>query len=110
MVKSAEPTSMPSSRDDVQTSALSFSDLKSSSIRIQMEDDFKSEKLKALVCTSSLELGIDVGSADFTIQFDSPRQVTRLIQRVGRSGHRISEVSLGAIVTTEPRETAESIV
>jgi len=79
-------------------------------IRIQMEDDFKAEKLKALVCTSSLELGIDVGSADFTIQFDSPRQVTRLIQRVGRSGHRIGEVSLGTIVTTNPVETAESLV
>jgi len=79
-------------------------------IRIQMEEDFKSERLKALVCTSSLELGIDVGSADFTIQFDSPRQVTRLIQRVGRSGHKIGEVSLGTIVTTDPIETAESLV
>ncbi|MGQ9588581.1 MAG: DEAD/DEAH box helicase, partial [Thermoplasmata archaeon] len=77
-------------------------------IRMQMEDDFKSERLKALICTSSLELGIDVGSADFTIQFNSPRQVTRLIQRVGRSGHRIGEVSLGKIVATDPMEVAES--
>ena len=82
----------------------------SKEIRVQMEDDFKSEKLKALVCTSSLELGIDVGSADFAIQFNSPRQVTRLIQRVGRSGHRIGEVSLGKIVATAPSEIAESIV
>ena len=82
----------------------------SKDIRVQMEDDFKSEQLKALICTSSLELGIDVGSADFAIQFDSPRQVTRLIQRIGRSGHRIGETSNGAIVATDPLEIAESLV
>ncbi len=82
----------------------------SKEIRVQMEDEFKAEKLKALICTSSLELGIDVGSADLAIQFNSPRQVTRLIQRIGRSGHRIGEVSLGAIVATTPGEVAESLV
>jgi ATP-dependent Lhr-like helicase len=82
----------------------------SKAIRVQMEDEFKSQKLKALICTSSLELGIDVGSADFTIQFNSPRQVTRLIQRVGRSGHRHDAVSYGAVICTSPVETAESLV
>ena len=82
----------------------------SKEVRVQMEDDFKAERLKALICTSSLELGIDVGSADFAIQFNSPRQVTRLIQRIGRSGHKIGDVSLGRIVATEPREIAESLV
>ena len=82
----------------------------SKEVRIQMEDDFKSEMLRALICTSSLELGIDVGSADFAIQFNSPRQVTRLIQRIGRSGHRIGEVSLGKVIATSPLEIGESIV
>jgi ATP-dependent Lhr-like helicase len=82
----------------------------SKDIRVQMEDDFKDQRLKALICTSSLELGIDVGSADFTIQFNSPRQVTRLIQRVGRSGHKHYERSQGCIVTTSALETAESLV
>jgi ATP-dependent Lhr-like helicase len=82
----------------------------SKDVRVRMEEEFKSERLKALICTSSLELGIDVGSADFTIQFNSPRQVTRIIQRVGRSGHRIGRKSIGRILATEPREVAESTV
>jgi len=79
-------------------------------VRIQMEDDFKSEKLKSLICTSSLELGIDVGSTDFTIQFNSPRQVTRLVQRVGRSGHAVGKTSRGTIMATAEDDLAEAMV
>jgi len=82
----------------------------SKDVRVRMEEDFKEERLKALICTSSLELGIDVGSADFTIQFNSPRQVTRIIQRAGRSGHRIGKKSVGRILATEFTEIAESTV
>jgi len=77
-------------------------------VRIQMEDDFKAERLRALVCTSSLELGIDVGTADFVLQYDSPREVARLIQRIGRSGHGVGEMSDGAVVCIREDEFAEA--
>ena len=82
----------------------------SKDVRIHMEDDFKGETTKALICTSSMELGIDVGSADFVLQYNSPRQVTRLVQRIGRSGHGVGEISDGVTIATGPDDFAEACV
>lgn len=78
--------------------------------RMDMEDLFKKGEIKALICTSSLELGIDVGTTDLVIQFNSPRQVARMIQRAGRAGHRIGEKIRATILATSPDEVSEALV
>lgn len=76
--------------------------------RMRIEDGFKNNLLKAIVCTSTMELGIDVGQVDLVVQYLSPRQVGSLIQRVGRSGHRLDLVSKGIIITAFSEDALES--
>jgi ATP-dependent helicase Lhr and Lhr-like helicase len=76
--------------------------------RLEAENRLKDGELKALVATSSLELGIDVGAIDLVVQIQSPRNVAAALQRVGRAGHRLSSVSKGRIIVTKGDELVEA--
>ncbi len=65
--------------------------------RVAIEEALKEGRLPALVATSSLELGIDMGAIDLVIQVESPTSVARGLQRIGRAGHQVDEVSRGVI-------------
>ena len=65
--------------------------------RVEIEEDLKAGRIPCLVATSSLELGIDMGAVDLVIQVESPKSVARGLQRIGRAGHSLGEVSKGRI-------------
>ena len=65
--------------------------------RLEMEDRLKRGTLPAIVATSSLELGIDMGAVDLVIQVESPGSVSRGLQRIGRAGHHVGEPSIGKV-------------
>ncbi|MEQ1787687.1 MAG: DEAD/DEAH box helicase, partial [Acidimicrobiales bacterium] len=65
--------------------------------RLQIEDELKSGRLKGLVATSSLELGIDMGAVDLVIQVESPGAVATGLQRIGRAGHQVGAPSRGKL-------------
>jgi len=79
-------------------------------IRIETEDKLKRGELKVVVSSTSLELGIDIGSIDLVMLLGSPKSSTRLVQRIGRSGHRLSDVSVGHIIVLDRDDMMESIV
>ncbi|MCB5273895.1 ATP-dependent RNA helicase RhlE [Arthrobacter sp. SO5] len=65
--------------------------------RALIEDDLKSGRLRCVVATSSLELGIDMGAVDLVVQVESPPSVASGLQRVGRAGHQVGEISKGVL-------------
>ncbi|GAA5198802.1 ATP-dependent helicase [Arthrobacter gyeryongensis] len=65
--------------------------------RALIEDDLKSGRLRCVVATSSLELGIDMGAVDLVVQVESPPSVASGLQRVGRAGHQVGEISEGVL-------------
>ena len=68
--------------------------------RFMLEERLKAGELRALVTTSSLELGIDVGSVDLVVLLQSPKRVSAALQRVGRAGHSLDQVSRGVFIPT----------
>ncbi len=78
--------------------------------RVVVEDQLKSGALRAIVATSSLELGIDMGTVDLVIQVESPGAVSRGLQRIGRAGHQVGEPSRGKVFPKHRGDLLEAAV
>ncbi|MDT0266152.1 ATP-dependent helicase [Streptomyces sp. DSM 44915] len=78
--------------------------------RAQIEEDLKAGRLPAVVATSSLELGIDMGSVDLVVQVESPPSVASGLQRVGRAGHQVGAVSAGVVFPKYRGDLVQSAV
>lgn len=79
-------------------------------VRLEVEDRLKRGELRAVVCSTSLELGIDIGAVDGVIMISTPKGISRALQRIGRSGHSINEESHGILVATNINDLMECIV
>ncbi len=80
----------------------------SQEVREETEETLRQGKPGIVVCTSSLELGLDIGSVELVIHYGSPRQVSKLIQRIGRSKHNRDSSAKGLIVTNNPDDEFET--
>ncbi len=78
--------------------------------RVDVEEGLKEGRMKAVACSSSLELGIDIGTLDLCILVGSPKSVTRLIQRVGRSGHEFLAKAKGRLIVLDRDDLVEGAV
>ncbi len=78
--------------------------------RALIEDDLKRGRLPAVVATSSLELGIDMGAVDLVVQIESPPSVASALQRVGRAGHQVGQVSRGVLYPKHRGDLAQTAV
>ena len=79
-------------------------------VRLSVEERLKNGELKCVVSSTSLELGIDIGYIDLVVLLGSPKSVTRALQRIGRSGHFLHEVSKGRIVVLDRDDLVECVV
>lgn len=79
-------------------------------VRHDVEEKLKRGELKAIVSSTSLELGIDIGYIDLVVQIGSPKSVTRCLQRIGRSGHKLHETSRGVLVCVDRDDLVEDAV
>ncbi|MFA5077701.1 MAG: ATP-dependent helicase, partial [Candidatus Micrarchaeia archaeon] len=78
--------------------------------RLDVEEKLKRGELKVVVSSTSLELGIDIGSIDVVILLGSPKSVSRALQRIGRSGHKLHETSKGIILVLDRDDLIEDVV
>jgi ATP-dependent Lhr-like helicase len=76
-------------------------------VRQEVEDRLKRGELRAVVCSTSLELGIDIGSVDLVVMLSTPKGVSRALQRTGRAGHNIHVVSRGLLMATNMNDLVE---
>src|ERR1041385_2827680 len=76
-------------------------------VRQEVEDRLKRGELRAVVCSTSLELGIDIGSVDLVVMLSTPKGVSRALQRTGRAGHNINVVSRGLLMATNMNDLVE---
>ncbi len=79
-------------------------------LRLEVENKLKEGKLKVVVSSTSLELGIDIGYIDLVVLLSSPKSVSRLLQRIGRAGHHIRHVSKGRIIVVDRDDLVECTV
>ena len=75
--------------------------------RLMIEQQLRDGKLRCVVCSTSLELGIDIGYIDLVILLGSPKSVARALQRIGRSGHKLHERSKGRIIVLDRDDLVE---
>ncbi len=75
--------------------------------RLEVEESLKNGELKVVVTSTSLELGIDIGYIDLVLQLSSPKGVSRAIQRIGRSGHKLHEMAKGRVLVMERGDALE---
>ena len=80
----------------------------SKEVREETEQNLREGKRGIVVCTSSLELGLDIGSIELVIHYGSPRQVSKLVQRIGRSRHNRNESAKGLIITNNSDDEFEA--
>jgi ATP-dependent Lhr-like helicase len=78
------------------------------SVRLEVEDRLKDGELRAVVCSTSLEMGIDIGAVDLVVMVATPKGVSRAIQRIGRSGHSLNKSSHGVLVATNINDLVEA--
>ena len=81
----------------------------SRTVREETEQSLRVGQAGVTVCTSSLELGLDIGSIELVMHYGSPRQVSKLVQRIGRSNHRQTTYAKGLVITNNPDDELETL-